>query len=80
VLLQTAVAPVCCGDGSVISARILLDSASQRTFMTDQMAKLLKLPSQRKFQFVHLDLKVLRDLCRSFQHYYQGWDTTEPTS
>jgi len=48
VLLQTAVAPVCCGDGSVISARILLDSVSQRTFVTDRMAKLLKLPSQRK--------------------------------
>jgi len=46
--LQTALAPVCCGDGSVISARILLDSASRRTFMTNQMAKLLRLPSQRK--------------------------------
>jgi len=47
VLLQTAIVPVCCSDGSVITARVLLHSASQRTFMTNRMAKLLKLPSQR---------------------------------
>ena len=39
VLLQTAVVPVCCANGSTISARILLDSASQRTFMTERLAK-----------------------------------------
>ena len=48
VLLQTAIVPVCCADGSNISARILLDSASQRTFMTERLAKQLNLPSQRK--------------------------------
>jgi len=45
VILQTAVAPVYCVNGStMISARILLDSASQRTFMTESFAKKLNLP------------------------------------
>ena len=35
VLLQTAIVLVCCSDRSVITARVLLDSASQRTFMTN---------------------------------------------
>ena len=48
VLLQTAIVPVYCTNGSIISARILLDSASQRTFMTERLAKQLNLPSQRK--------------------------------
>ena len=47
-LLQTAIVPVYCANGSIISARILLDSASQRTFMTERLAKQLNLPSQRK--------------------------------
>ena len=41
VLLQTAMVPICCANGSIISARILLDSASQRTFMTESLAKQL---------------------------------------
>ena len=48
VLLQTAVVPVYCTNGSIISARVLLDSASQRTFMTRRLAEQLKLPCQRK--------------------------------
>ena len=47
-LLQTAMVPVCCANGSIISARILLDSASQRTFMTEKLVKQLNLPSQQK--------------------------------
>ena len=43
VLLQTTIVPIYCIDGSV-----MLDSASQCTFMTDRIAKLLKLSSQRK--------------------------------
>ena len=45
VILQTAVAPVYCVNGStMISAHILLDSASQRTFMTESFARELNLP------------------------------------
>jgi len=51
VLLQTKIVPIYCSDGSVITARVLLDSASQCTFKTDRMAKLLKLSSQRKENF-----------------------------
>ena len=44
VLLQIATVPVQSVNGSLtVTARILLDSASQRTFMTDQLAKRLKL-------------------------------------
>ena len=48
VLLQTAKVTVLAEDGSRISANLLLDSASQWTFMTDRLAKQLKLPSQQK--------------------------------
>ena len=48
VLLQTAIVPVYCANGSNVSARILLDSASQRTFMMERLAEKLNLPSQRK--------------------------------
>ena len=48
VLLQTAKVTVLAEDGSGISANLLLDSASQRIFMTDRLAKQLKLPSQQK--------------------------------
>jgi len=44
VILQTALVPIYCSNGSFI----LLDSASQRTFMTEGLAKKLGLPSQRK--------------------------------
>ena len=47
-LLQTAIVPIYCGNGSIVSACILLDSASQRTFMTEKLAKQLNLPSERK--------------------------------
>ena len=64
VLLQTAIVPVYCANGSIVSARILLDSASQRTFMTEKLAKQLNLSSERKkhCQFQPLDLKVLNQL------------------
>lgn len=49
VLLQTATVPIQTADGSkIISAKVLLDSASHRTFMTDRLAKQLQLNSQRK--------------------------------
>ena len=50
VLLQIATVPVQSVNGSVtVTAQVLLDSASQRTFITDQLAKRLKLtPEQRK--------------------------------
>ena len=49
VLLQTAIVPIQSSDGNnVINARVLLDSASQRTFMTNKLAQRLKLPSEHK--------------------------------
>ena len=48
VLLQTAKVTVTGTDGCKISARILLDSARQRTFITGQLAKQLKSPLQQK--------------------------------
>ena len=48
VLLQTVKVTVIGTDGCKITARVLLDSASQRTFMTGQLAKELKLPLQQK--------------------------------
>ena len=48
VLLQTAKVTVLAEDGSRIFANLLLDSASQRTFMTDRLAKQLKLPLQQR--------------------------------
>ena len=48
VLLQTAKVIVLAEDGSRISANLLLDSASQWTFMTDRLAKQLKLSSQQR--------------------------------
>ena len=49
VLLQIATVPIQKGDGSVtVMARVLLDSASQRTFMTDRLAKKLKLIPEYK--------------------------------
>ena len=47
VLLQTAQVVVCGKDGVQCQARILMDSASHRTFMTEQMAKRLNLQSQQ---------------------------------
>ena len=46
VLLQTATVTVCRDTGSRASVRVLLDSASQRTFMTHQLARELNLSSQ----------------------------------
>ena len=46
VLLQTAQVVVC-KNGSKCQARVLMDSASHRTFMTEKMAKQLNLLSQR---------------------------------
>ena len=49
VLLQTAAVPIQTADGSTtILAKVLLDSASHRTFMTNLLAKRLCLNSQRK--------------------------------
>ena len=49
VLLQTAVVPIQTADGlTTVMVKVLLDSASHRTFMTDQLAKRLKLTSERK--------------------------------
>ena len=48
VLLQTAKVIVSGTNGCKISARALLDSASQRTFVTEQLAKQLQLPLQQK--------------------------------
>ena len=49
VLLQTATVPIQTADGSTtILAKVLLDSFSHRTFMTDRLAKRLCLNSQRK--------------------------------
>ena len=47
VMLQIATIPIQSLDGSVtITARALLDNASQRTFMTDCLARELKLVSK----------------------------------
>ena len=44
VLLQTAIVPVQSSDRRIfINARVLLDSASQRTFMTVKLVQKLKL-------------------------------------
>ena len=43
VLLQTANVPIQTAEGKLIMARVLLDSASHRTFMTEKLAKELKL-------------------------------------
>ena len=49
VLLQTATVPIQTADGSTtVLTKVLLDSASHRTFMTDRLAKRLCLNSQRK--------------------------------
>ena len=49
ILLQTAVVPIQTADGSAtIMAKVLLDSASHRTFITDQLAKKLKLTCDRE--------------------------------
>jgi len=47
VLLQTAKVTVCGSNGCKVSAYLLLDSGSQRTFMTKQLATKLKLSSLR---------------------------------
>ena len=46
VLLQTATVTVCGDTGSRASVHVLLDSASQMTFMTHQLARKLNLSSQ----------------------------------
>jgi len=49
VLLQTAVDPIQTANGSTtVMAKVLLDNASHCTFMTDQLAKRLKLTSECK--------------------------------
>jgi len=49
VLLQTAIVPVRSTDGkNLINARVLLDSASQRTFMTTKLAQQLNLSCEYK--------------------------------
>jgi len=47
VLLQTAKVTVCGSNGCKVSAYLLLDSGSQRTFMTKQLDTKLKLSSLR---------------------------------
>ena len=46
VLLQTANVPIQMAEGTLVMARVLLDSASHRTFMTEKLAKQLKLQPQ----------------------------------
>ena len=48
VLLQTANVPIQTAEGTIVMARFLLDSASHHTFMTEKLAKQLKLQPQRK--------------------------------
>ena len=49
VLLQTATVPIQATKGSeTIMVKVLLDSVSHRTFMTDRLAKQLQLKSERK--------------------------------
>ena len=49
VLLQTAIVSIQNSEGNdEIKARVLLDSASQRTFMTNKLAQRLRLPSEHK--------------------------------
>ena len=48
VLLQTAIVSIQGENGQVVRARVLLDSASQRTFMTNQLAQTLKLSIKHK--------------------------------
>jgi len=48
VLLQTAIVSIQGENGQVVRARVLLDSASQRTFMTNQLAQRLKLSIKHK--------------------------------
>ena len=48
VLLQTANVSIQMADGSTIMARVLLDSASHRTFMTGKLATQLKLKPQQR--------------------------------
>ena len=48
-MLQTARVPVQSGDKTeIVSVRVLLDSASHRSFMTERLAKQLKLTPQYK--------------------------------
>ena len=62
VIFQTATVPIQTADGSTtILAKVLLDSASHRTFMADRLAKRLCLNSQRKEVYClyqHLLLEV----------------------
>ena len=46
--MQTANVPIQAEDGSMIQAKVLLDSAIHHTFMTDKLAKRLKLKAQQK--------------------------------
>jgi len=48
VVLQTAKVIVSGHDGTKCTANLLLDGASQHTFMTEQLAKHLKLPSKNR--------------------------------
>ena len=49
VLLQIATVPIQREDGSItVMARVLLDSASQRTFTTDRLARQLKLVPEHR--------------------------------
>ena len=49
VLLQTATVSILGSDSSLsVSAQVLLDSASHRTFMTDRLAKQLGLKQEQK--------------------------------
>ena len=60
VLLQTAIVPVCSADGKkLINARVILDSASQRTFMTTKLAQQLNLSCEYEniYQWPHLVLR-----------------------
>jgi len=58
VLLQIATVPIQKVDGSVtVTARALLDSTSQITFMTDHLAKQLKLVPDIKNYCQHLPLE-----------------------
>ena len=54
-MLQTVIVLTQRSVGKLIKARVLLDSASQRTFMTNQLAQKLKLPLSQK---EHLSISI----------------------
>jgi len=59
VLVQTATVPIQAVNGSKILAKVLLDSASHHTFMTDRLAKQLKLIHNEKKYYLYQRLLLV---------------------